>query len=283
MVLLIVGLLFVIGLPVSKTAMSNQRRAATVQTLKNIQSALNNYVIINKRLPCPADGSVATPTGLEGARDGNGDCTGVPINQAVGIVPWVPLGLTPADARDAWYNQITYRVGYGLTRSNALDMTSCDPAGTATTNPAPAGAPNISTGACVSTCSGEFVAANCTSPMNFLLRKGLDVSDGTTKVMDYTNYTGAAYILISHADNGYGAINNAGIYVASAATGVEGTTLENANRNLAALVVTSGAPPTFIDAPFSDANDATKYFDDLIIRPSLLSVITQAQLGPRSH
>jgi len=289
-VLAIVGLLFVFLIPVSNTLRSNQRRAETEQTLKNIQAALNNFVIINKRLPCPADGTdIGTATsGTEKAPAGGGDCTN---NQANGVVPWATLGLTPAAALDAWNDQITYRVGYGLTRtatspscsaaSAALDMSSCDPAGT---RPATPGWPACGGGLCDTTCTGAFLSSNCTSPANFLANKGLDVTtDGITKVMDHTKYTGAAYILISHGDNGYGAINSSGAYVASATQGVAGTTLENANRNLSTLVVTSAVTPSFIDAQFSDANDPTKYFDDIIIRPSVLSVITQAQLGPRSH
>ena len=56
-VLVIVGLLFVFLIPVSNTLLSNQRRSATLQTLQNIQAALNNFVIVNKRLPCPANGT----------------------------------------------------------------------------------------------------------------------------------------------------------------------------------------------------------------------------------
>ncbi len=103
--------------------------------------------------------------------------------------------------------------------------------------------------------------------------------------MDHTIYTGAAYILISHGDDNYGAINSAGVYVASPVRGVSGTpTLESNNANLATRTITSTATtPAFVDAPFSDANNPATYFDDIIIRPSVLSVINQAQLGPRSH
>jgi len=278
-VLVIVGLLFVFLIPVSNTLRSNQRRAATEQTLKNIQAALNNFVILNKRLPCPADGSLAIPTGKEGTRV-NGDCAN---NQADGIVPWVALGLTTSATLDAWNDQITYRVGYGLTRDSALDMSYCDPAGVKAATP---GWPLTATGGlCDTTCTGTFLAANCTSPSNFLANKGLDVTtDGATKVMDHTNYTGAAYILISHGDDNYGAINSAGVYVSSPVRDVSGTpTLESPNANTAANIVTSTTWNPFVDAPFSDANNPATYFDDIIIRPSLLTVITQAQLGPRSH
>ncbi len=284
-VLAIVGLLFAFLIPVSNTLRSNQRRGETEQKLKNIQAALNNFVIINKRLPCPADGTdIGTATsGTEKAPVGGGDCTN---DQASGVVPWATLGLTAAAALDAWNDQISYRVGYGLTRSGALDMSYCDPAGAAA---ATTGWPAAGGGLCATTCTGTFSPANCTSPSNFLANKGLDVTtDGATKVMDHTKYTGAAYILISHGDDNYGAINSAGVYVASPVSGVSGVPiLESNNANLPTLTIPTALPnqpaQPFVDATFSDADNPATYFDDIIIRPSVLSVITQAQLGPRSH
>lgn len=285
-VLAIVALLLILVLPTNSAMMVSQRRANTTAKLSHIEAALTNFVIVNKRLPCPANGTVVPPTagaGSEGARDVNGDCSN-PANQANGVVPWVALGLAFSDVVDSWDNQITYRVGFGLTRDGALDMTSCDPAGIAQVTGPTTFAPAINPGLCAATCTGTFAAANCTSPINFLVRKGLDVkSDATTTVMSYLNYTGAAYVLISHGENGYGALNNAGNYITNALRGTAGTTLEDPNRNQNSLIVTSGAPPALMSATYSDASDATKYFDDIVVRPIVFSVISKAQLGPRSH
>ena len=278
----VLALLLAVLLPASQTALSNSRRSATTQKLATIETALINFVMVNKRLPCPSDGT--SITGSEGARDGSGDCT----TQANGVVPWLAIGLSLQDVLDAWNNQITYRVGYGLTRSESMNMSYCDPAGTGytTTGATPLG-PNVNLGLCNSvTCTGTFTAANCTSPQNFLKYKGLDVQSmpsAPSKIMDYSNYTSAAFILISHGDNQYGAINNNGKPITTALSGVIGTTLEDPNVNGASLVVTSGAPPVFIDATFSDTSNPALYFDDIIVRPLLFSVITRAQLGPRSH
>ena len=281
LVLGIIGLLLFFMLPTNTTMMVSQRRSTTIQKLANIESALLNYVILNKRLPCPADGTLLT--GAEGTRDGNGDCTTAPVNQGNGVVPWVTLGMALNDVLDSWDNQITYRVGYGLTRNAALDMSSCDPAGTALETVQTV-APAVNLGLCRATCTGTFAAANCTSPQNFLQRKGLDVrSNAATTVMNYTLYTGAAYVLVSHGENGYGAINNNGFYRSTAMIGVAGTTLENANRNLAATTVTANAPPSFISANYNNGSDVTTYFDDIVVKPLLFSVISKAQLGPRSH
>ena len=101
--------------------------------------------------------------------------------------------------------------------------------------------------------------------------------------MSYLQGTGAAYVLISHGENAYGAINRNGTYLSTAARGIAGTTLEDPNRNLATLTVTSGAPPQFISATYTNADDAARYFDDIVVRPMVFSVISKAQLGPRSH
>jgi prepilin-type N-terminal cleavage/methylation domain-containing protein len=285
-VLAIIGLLLMFLLPTNTSMIIGQRRANTTQKLVNVETALLNYVIVNKRLPCPANGTLVPPNataGVEGTRDGNGDCSN-PANQANGVVPYVSLGLQFSDAVDSWDNQITYRVGYGLTRNSSMDMSFCDPAGTASQTAINV-APLVNLGLCnTATCVGTFAAANCTSPSNFLLRKGLDLRSGpATLVMSYLAGTGAAYVLVSHGENGYGALNNAGTYLATASRGVAGTTLEDANRNLATLTVTSGAPPIFMSASYSNGDDATTYFDDIVIRPMVFSVISKANLAPRSH
>lgn len=275
-VLAILGVLSVFFFPIINAYLSSKNRSETLQRMKNIEAAIYNFAIVNKRLPCPANGLLTT--GVETTPDASGGCTG---NQLNGVVPWTTLGLGFSDIQDNWGNQVTYRIGYGLAKSSALDMSSCDAAGTSITNPT-MGTP-INLGLCVSTCTGTFAAANCTSPQNFLLRKGLDVSTGTVKIMDYTAYTGAAFILISHGDNGYGAINGSRIYQSAAISGTAGTTLEAPNLNQTSLLVTNVAPPQFVDTTFNDAGDATTYFDDIVIRPSLLSVIGSAQLVPRIH
>lgn len=290
-VMAVIGLMLFFMIPTNTTMLVTQRRANTIQKLAVIESALTNYIVVNKRLPCPADGSIdltVTPlnalAGVEGGRTGLGDCTQNPANQASGVVPWVTLGLGLSDVLDAWDNQITFRVGFGLTRTAALDMSSCDPAGTAAElggTPSPA----INQGVCnAATCTGTFAAANCTSPTNFLQRKGLDVkSSTTTTAMSYLAGTGAAYVLISHGENGYGAISNTGAYRSAAMRGVAGTTLEDSNRNQSSLTIGTGAPPQFMSANYSNGEDATTYFDDIIVRPLVFSIISKAQLGPRTH
>lgn len=282
-VLTILALLLVFALPISSTLLENEKRSVTVKKMDNIQAALVNFVMTNRRLPCPSDGTLQpadSKYGLEDRDINNGVCVNF---QASGVVPWKSIGLSEADASDAWYNKITYRSAYSLTLDAALDMSNCDSAGTATAVPVPPTPPNVSLGVCALTCTGLFNSSSCTSVLNFLVQKGLNVSDGTHALMSYVANTGAAFVLISHGQNGYGALSASGVYQASAAKGVVGA-LEQANVNSDGHnMVKNTAPPTLNDAPFSDAPDGTVYFDDIVVRPSILTLINKAQLGPRSH
>ncbi|MBI5791693.1 MAG: type II secretion system protein [Rhodocyclales bacterium] len=280
MVLAIIALLFMFLMPTSTALLNTGKRELTRQRLKTIETALSNYVAVNRRLPCPADGTVAAGTaGAEGARTvATGDCTN---NQVSGVVPYIALGLTEADINDGWDRRITYRAAYGLTRDNALDMSACDPAGTKliptptdTSGTAPPG------GRCWATCVGTDMTT-CTSPQSYLVGKGFDIRDGAgTVIMSGATYTGAAYVVISHGENGYGSYDRSGSYQAGAAKGFAGT-IEAFNVNGPAVIVTA-VLPAFRDAEYSEGAVGT-YFDDFLVRPSVFSIIQRAQLGPRSH
>ncbi len=271
-VLVIVSLLIALAMPVSTAYMTSENRSNTTKRIANIQAALVNFTMANRRLPCPANGTLAfdhVDAGKE-ARDGSGYCTS---NQASGVVPWRTLGLSAADGTDAWANQIAYRVGYTLTLDNILDMSACDPAGTKA----------AAAGRCdTSAIGGSFVASNYTAPAQYLANKGLNVSDGVALIMDSTAANGAAYVLISHGENRYGALVPVTGVLGTAAVGVPGN-LEAVNQNTAALTVTSGATPTLNDAPYRTAGDATSYFDDIVAYVSVISLVNKAQLGPRAH
>ncbi len=281
-VLLIISLLFVFVIPTSTTLLNTGKRELTRQKLKTIDAALTNYVIVNKRLPCPADGTVPVGTaGIEYGRDVNGDCTGTAPkdNQVTGIVPYVAIGLTEADINDGWDKRISYRAAFGLTRDNVLDMTLCDPAGTRAADEATFAAPN---GRCWAGCVGTDMTT-CTSPQNYLLNKGFDVSNGAGNalIMNRAAYTGAAYVLISHSENGYGAYDRSGIMQAIASVGLAGD-IEEFNKGVSVTSTPLAMAFTFRDTEYFPTTQAG-YFDDFLTRPSVFSVIQRAQLGPRSH
>ena len=280
-VVIIMGALFVFLMPLSSGILENKKREITRQKLKNIEAAMVNYVAVNKRLPCPADGTIApgdASAGVEGGRT-SGDCSS---NQVSGVVPWVALGLAQTEIEDGWFHRITYRVAFSLTRDNALDMSFCDPAGTKIVDTSISASPG---GRCWASCVGSDMTT-CTSTQDYLAGKGFDVRDGSANlIMSGTgsSYTGAAYVLISHGGNGYGAYDAFGNYVA-AGSGVAGN-IEAYNINGPTKNVTSTTPATantFRDTEFSEGAAAI-YFDDLLVRPSVFTLIQRAQLGPRSH
>lgn len=291
-VLLIIGAVMAIALPMTGAYLDNSYRSKTTTTLQAVQTALVNFATQNGRLPCPADGAIpdgAVGAGVE-ARNAAGDClvtAGGAIGQVRGVVPWVTLGLATADALDGWNNRITYRVtaeqaginlGLGLTRAGALNMTGCDAAGAAAvnaTNPI----------SCVAGCAAANLGA-CTSALNFVLSRGLQLSDGAGNcLLDpfAATPTGAAYVLISHGTNRAGAYTSTGALVPAAgavpAPSVMELTNANGNALKTPLVACGGA---YINAQFVEGAVAT-HFDDIVLSQTVISLINAAQLGPRAH
>ena len=291
-VLAILGFLLTIGLKSTGAYLSAERRQTTVARLAGVDAALVNYVALQKRLPCPADGALQpgdANLGLERRDNGTGLCLidpSPPVTPFMsrGVVPWVTLGITETEALDGWNNRITYRTvsaANGFTNNNALDMTQCATNGTEDEQ-VPAVAPIPKT-ACNANCSAANLTL-CTKPTDFLLNRGIVVQNGAgVVIMDRlpTPYappfplpsapTAAAFLLISHGENRGGAYSSSGvIQVASPAN----SALENVNNNNQVFQA------FYVDAPQVDA-DGPAHFDDILLRPTLMSVITRAQLGPR--
>jgi hypothetical protein len=100
----------------NKIALTNQR-------LEAIRLGLINFVTVNGRLPCPADGALP-----------EGDLlAGVPALSAAppvcskydGTVPWSALGIASPDALDGWGRKFSYRVFNGandLSNLTAINM-----------------------------------------------------------------------------------------------------------------------------------------------------------------
>ena len=296
MVLAILGFVLTIGLKSTGAYLSAERRQTTVARLAGVDAALVNFVAVQRRLPCPADGTLAT--GLEARTAATGVCTAI----ATGVVPWVTLGLSEGEALDAWNNRITYRTvsavvavvgavppqtNNGFTSDLALDMTNCDTAGDGgtTTVLRALGPSNQPVNTCVANgappgCSNANLTL-CTPPLNFVINRGLAIRDGFfpptvptgAEVMSPANGTGAAYVLISHGENRGGAYSRAGVIQTGSPVN---SALEDINNNNQAIQA------FYMDAPQVDA-DGANHFDDIVVRPTLTSVITRAQLGPRVH
>lgn len=273
-VLLIIGVILAMSATITRGIASAQRRSVTATRLATVDAAIINFVAQQKRMPCAADGTLASSAsnaGVEGARNAATGCTSLTSS----IVPWRALALTEAEVTDGWERRLTYRVQPLLAADGGMDMSWCDPAGTEAVAAAPKAACNT---ACVST-----NLLLCTPPANFLTGtasgRGLQVKNvaGTTLMTPLgTPHTGAAYVLISHGETGGGAYINTG--AVSATTSTDGTEEQKNYANVAYNAATS----YYVDDSTNDVAGAS-HFDDLVSRPSVLTVVSKAGLGPRPH
>lgn len=268
-VLVILGLIGGTLFSISSAMMGVQRGETTRAKLRVIDAALVSFVAINKRLPCPTAGDATT--GIE-------DRTGSPCgaSQGKGVVPWVTLGLAAADIEDGWGSRITYRLDPVLALDNGMDMSLCDPAGTGVAQVV-ASVPTCNTvlGTCIST-----DLTRCVKPIDFLAGKGLAIQDGAGNPLmspAANPSTGAAYALFSHGENRSGSYEGSGILLETISL-AEGNN-EKLNRADNTLYQLAGY---YVDAPQQFSQDTTR-FDDFVLRPSIISVIQRASLGPRSH
>jgi hypothetical protein len=270
-VLFILGIVISMAAAITNALMSTQRLSTTTTRMQAVDAALVQFVMQQKRLPCPADGTLDSTNanaGAETARTAGAGCT---TNEAGGVVPWRALGLAESDVLDGWNHRLTYRIQPALAADSALDMSSCDPAGTG----------GLVGSGCNPACASAALGS-CTPPGTFLTAKGLQVKNvAGTVIMEPspaagTPPTGAAYVVISAGSSGGGAYTPSG--KASPSTTVDGT---QEAKNYANVAYTAGVT-YYVDDSISDGAGAT-HFDDIVSRPALLTVINKAGLGPRSH
>ena len=101
---------------------------------------------------------------------------------------------------------------------------------------------------------------------------------GTFEVARRIDGNGAAYFLISHGANKAGAYNTNGTLL-TIASGPGPSARENINGNGQVLRAADLDSTFYIDADY-DESPAT-YFDDIVLRPTVISVAMAAGLGPR--
>lgn len=253
-----------------------QKETLITFNLQKIEVALVNFVAKNKRLPCPADGRIATGQINAGIEMTFPSCT----TQRYGVVPWVSLGISENDARDPWNGRITYRVDPALASSTTplMNMSQCDISGTGTT--AAGGTCRTPTPTCIAN------PTTCTSPNTFLANKGIDVWNGiggaggwASRAYKRTSNTGAAYILISHGSSGTGAYNSNGTYQTGTQTAGNDEASNLNNQNIA---IPATQTNTYRNATF-DSTSGTSHFDDYVSHPTISEVLKKANLGDRVH
>ena len=265
-VIVIVSILIAMAAVVTRAITGQQRRSTTATRIANVDAALQQFVIVQKRLPCPADGTLASANpgaGLEGARTAAAGCTG---DQKNGVVPWRALGLSENDATDGWERRLTLRIPPYLAIDAILDMSPCDPAG-GVVGAQPANA------LCQPACTAATLAA-CMTPSAYLAAKGLTIQNvAGTSVMS-PPATGAAYVVISHGETGGGGMLNSG--------NVYTTTTTDSPQEQVNYVDKAYTAGIYVDDSLAEAPGAG-HFDDIVSRPTILSVVSKAGLGPRSH
>ncbi|MGL6205159.1 MAG: type II secretion system protein [Giesbergeria sp.] len=259
LVLLIVGLLAAVFLPATNTLLDNNRRKETRAKLEALEQAMVRFVMVNGRLPCPADGDLPLGNvnqGLELAA--GGVCTALALTN--GVVPWRNLGLSQADATDAWGTIVSYKVWGGagvassLTLADGMNMQALDPtnSGAVKTWLSTRGFRACNAAACAVGSAAELASK----------------ADGN----------GVAYFLISHGPNRFGGFSADGNYLGTP-QGTPPGPLENINRSTVPLRSAVPNDDYYVDADF--AENPAAYYDDLVLRPTILSVAMAAGLGPR--
>jgi prepilin-type N-terminal cleavage/methylation domain-containing protein len=248
-----------------------QKRSLTATRMATVEAALIQFVLQQKRLPCPANGALPSTdanAGLEVGWHTTNGCTGTMQN---GVVPWRAVALTDVEISDGWERRLTYRVYPALGATNGMDMSWCDPAGTENTGVVPRACNPL----CLSTALGA-----CTPPAHFLgTTKGIAIRNvAGTVLMDPagTPNTGAAYVLISHGESGGGGYLNTGVL----ATSTIGDGTEEL-RNYASLPYVLNVT-FYVDDSTNDTATAA-HFDDIVSRPSIMAVASKAGLAPRAH
>ncbi len=269
-VLLIVGLLASVFLPATNTMLDNSRRKESRAKLEAIEQAMVRFVVVNGRLPCPANGALApgnVAQGLEQPTPPGAVCTAIALTN--GVVPWRTLGLAQDDVTDAWNTMVTYRVWAGAVVPATSSLTQTTPAPTY---------PGMNM-------SDLDPAIDSVAIQNFLRLRGFRICNTTPCALGSaaelssrtTGLTGAAYVLISHGANRVGGYSVDGVYQGTA-NGPGPGPREVINFNAAAPRTATPAD-FYIDATL--AENPAAYYDDIVLRPTVMTVAQGADLGPR--
>jgi prepilin-type N-terminal cleavage/methylation domain-containing protein len=197
--LVILALLLAGALIPISTQMELRRIADTQRVMDQVKEAVAGFALVNGRLPCPADGTVASATtgaGMELFDTVNNRCSA-----AVGVVPWVTLSVPETDA---WGRRLSYRVSpvFGDAVAGATwqtDVAGAFPA-------AILGSPAQQSPTCVPspTPTNSTFAMCSMGDMAVLTRN--DSTHAATVLA-----SGLPVVIVSHGKNGWGAYKPDGI------------------------------------------------------------------------
>lgn len=238
-VLVVVGLLLTSVLSTVSTQIEARDIGETQNRLNQIKDALIGYAQANGRLPCPADGTLATGTANAGSEQTTVTVVGPPQQyvcanaSGFGVVPWATLGVSETDA---WGRRFSYKVSSAFSDSIAQTTTTW---GCGATIPIP-----------TPTQSSFAMCAQGT----------LAVTTRTAANKTGTSVTSVPVVIISYGKNGYGAYTSGGTQYAASTVGVD----EPANANAAATIFYSReqSPQTSTCSDTAAGNFCE--FDDLV-------------------
>lgn len=183
-VLVIVTLIAGAGLSMVSALRTNQGVSTARTKQEAFKSALITFISRNQRLPCPAIETLAPGAVGYGVENGGpGACGATAIAGGAvqrGVLPWVSLGLSDADALDGWNNRFSYFVVQ-----------------VATANPTPA-APLSGMRGGIAVHSGTPVALG-------LPATGNQINACSTTPGDNGCNIAAVALIVSYGDNGSGA------------------------------------------------------------------------------
>lgn len=275
-VLVIAGIVMKYGLQSFAAYAEQGFRDATTARLSAVEEALVLFVQRNRRLPCPANGTLPITNAQNGVEQLDpaslaNETTVCAAGNQFSVVPWRTLGLASQDvASDGWGRRITYRVANGangLTRNrtvggvDGMNMTDCK--ASATDNTA------LNAAACP---AGTPFRA----PLAFIHGKGIQVQDGNGNWLRHEDTTvvnagGAALLLVSHGKDGRGAYTR------------DGAKLPDPTGALQLANVSHTAVPAIyrIALQNENASAGANFFDDVVLAPTIQSIAVRAGLGPQ--
>jgi prepilin-type N-terminal cleavage/methylation domain-containing protein len=260
--LLIVGLLLASAMIPLSAQIDIKASSDTQRVMDQIRESLIGFAQANGRLPCPADGTLAS-SNINAGQESAAKCT-----LGKGVVPWAMLGVPETDA---WGRRFTYRVApvftdtvgttFHTTALNDTDLSMTSAAQSAACS-SPTPTPTVSS------------FALCTA--------------GNLSVYTRTDATHAASpmaltvaaVILSHGKNGYGGYTQQGIAIGITAGSDEYTNSRGGTTAIATI------PQTFVfisrfptsrpqDGTCADSAATDDYceFDDLVawIPTSLLA------------
>ena len=282
-VIVLIGLLAFLFLPMGRVMQEQAKVKETRAKLDAIEAALVRYVMLNERLPCPADGQLADGVVNAGVELNTSPLptTGCNLETLTRpVVPWRALGLTADDAVDAWGTRITYRPW--MTNAIALTTNAINCASVTGKplkgKPLKARPPTDS-----DSDSWEALLTNPACPPNNnpdnpghrVLTKVTGGSSLANPDTSTNGKTGAAYVLISHGPNQCGGYTRSGIYQTQCAGTPASFSLDEQRNFNNQPSQGNGTGQGYVDRPYDE--NPSSYFDDIVRWRTIMQLAVEAK------